>query len=106
MDTRRKLLLSSFILNILAYFITLVLVSKGFTEAGLVARYLINNPLILFAFNFSIFLLLYFIFIYLPDRTKKEEWIVSSNYACIVFFILIFIDFFHDFIIFLQVLNK
>lgn len=101
MDERKLLFTIAFVINIIAFGITVYLLDRGMIEENPIMSKMFSNGLIpSFLFIITMWLFLYFILIYMPEKAKKdrEVWIKASKYACAILAILTMIDFLNDYI--------
>jgi len=98
-NQRRIVFASAFILNMIAFYITLVLLSAGYMEGNKIMAFMLSsNVVYAFLFALSLWSLLFVILIYLPEK-HGGIWLNSSFYGVVVLFLLILIDFTHDLLV-------
>lgn len=101
MDERKLLFAMAFVMNIIAFGITVYLFEKGAIEGNPVMAKMFSHGVIpAFLFIIAMWSFLYIILIYMPERAKKDKhvWLKASKYSCATLAVLTMIDFLNDYI--------
>ena len=105
METKKKIFLIGYIINWVAVFLTTILLSVGGVEGNPIIANIVDvegnlfiSMIMVILFIQAVWVLLFLILIYIPDRVKDNAINIGSYYASIALCIMVAIDCGNDYL--------